>query len=253
MTDTKRLLIILGVALWCLCSLPFAHAGNTIVVKKKGESVSEAATGISYVTGSGVQYANASSSVATFVLGASTVSGDLLVVVVSTANTTAGELPIVGAGTFEDDRGNTWTRDMAIYDGESYTTGVYSAVAKDTGVVTVTATFAHASALRGGAAAFRGITTPALADTANTKSSTTDLHAGTITAPAGDSVIIGFCNPLSGAVELTEDVAWTLINESAVANISYNFTYRIVTAGDYDDGWTRAVAGWTARLTACYN
>jgi hypothetical protein len=58
MSDTKRLLVLIGVALWCLCSLPFANAqelsplpeyteqkctesvdvaANTIVIKKKGE------------------------------------------------------------------------------------------------------------------------------------------------------------------------------------------------------------------------
>lgn len=58
MTDTKRLLLLIFVALWCLCSLPFAHAqqcsedlyaANTIVVKKK--SVSSPAGAASFCAG----------------------------------------------------------------------------------------------------------------------------------------------------------------------------------------------------------
>lgn len=59
MSDTKRFLVIIGIVLWCLCSLPFAHAqqcsedqyaANTIVIKKKGGGVPAAGGGCNVST-----------------------------------------------------------------------------------------------------------------------------------------------------------------------------------------------------------
>ena len=205
--------------------------------------------GITYVASSGVGVAAESTSI-DLVLGASTDSGDLVIVGMTATGRT---LPEVGAGTFEDDRGNTWTRDAEFPEADStdMNIGIYSCIAKDTGIITVTATIGGSNYLRGVAAAFSGVTNNTLDDSAQAKASSTDVQAGDIT-PTGEAVIFGFMRNISGASTVAPDGNWTEIAENESNSNVMSGAYRIVTSGTYNDGWTLGTSGWWRGATVCY-
>jgi hypothetical protein len=175
--------------------------------------------------------------------GASTSSGHLLIAMLRCGSQTC---PVVGVGTFEDNRGNTWTRHIIAGAYAGRRMAMYSAIAKDSGTVTVTATMVGADYVGMIVAAFSGVAnntpdgTPQL-----TEASLTNSHAGDlITSAAG--IIVGFwVGSVNNAV--TEDVNWTLIAERE-SDYEMSGCYRITTSsGTYNDGWTQSDAyGYSA-------
>ena len=92
MTDTKRLTVLIIVALWCLCSLPFAHAqqcgedqlaANTIVIKKKAvTAVSGGVPTIAYETSAETAMAYCANT-CTINKPANTAEGDLMIAILT--------------------------------------------------------------------------------------------------------------------------------------------------------------------------
>lgn len=204
-----------------------------------GKTASAAPSGPTYVDGSAGNNQGDGDHLH-IAFGTSTSAGDLLLVGVSCGT---GACPAVGAGTFEDDRGNTWTRDLA--GGTSPYMAIYSAIAKDAGLVTVTLTTGGTPSLTGSVGAFRGITnntpdgTPVYAH-----ASATDLHPGNITTSAA-GVVFGYAIQ-GGTTTITQDANWTgELGTDERANWVHSGVYRITTgAGTYNDGWTAGSAAW---------
>lgn len=222
-----------------------AHAQTIVVV---GRGVAAAPAGYTYVSSS----SNTGTATDTHIhiaFGASTSSGNLLVVILTGLNYAS---PAVGSGTFEDDRANTWTRDYIQTDA-NLRSAIYTAIAKDTGTVTVTATVAGSEAFHAIVAAFNGTAnnTPDAA-AVNTIANTTNVHAGNlVTSAAG--ITIGFMRSAAAQTyAVTQDGNWTLIAEREDDPV-YSAVYRITTeSGTYNDGWTTASGSWTDAVTVGY-
>jgi len=247
----KRILLAIAIlpffAAPCMAEEPMQLARMGPVAL--GAGVSAAPAGIAYVASSGAS-AVAEVNTQALAFGASTAAGDLLIVVLGGSGTV--ENPIVGSGTFEDDRGNTWTRDISLGGGVNMQTAIYSAIAKDSGVVTVTATYSGSCHIRIACAAFRNVTNNTVDDSATASTSTANAHAGDI-EPTGSAVIVGFLTFLSGANTITADENWSLVAESEANNKSFSFCYRIVSSsGTYNDGWTVGSAAWLRATTVAY-
>ena len=225
---------------------PPAEAKNLMIFTA---GVPVVATGIEYVASSIGSNAveNQNMSIA---FGASTQSGDLLVVAIALADGTEA-VPDVGAGTFRDNRSNTWT---LVYEAPSANStsmniGFYTAIATDSGTVTITSTLSTTRYQRGVVMAFRNATGGgAVDDTAQVSASSTNPHAGTIT-PTGRAVIFGFVRIMSGASTVTPDAEWTLCAENETNSNVMSGCYVIVDSGNYDYGWTLGTSGWHRSAT----
>lgn len=179
--------------------------------------------------------------------GASTDSGHLLVVMLSTYGQAP---PIVGSGTFSDNRGNVWTRHTNYVDADYSRGAIYSAIAKDTGIVTVTATVGSTSYLTMVVAAFSGAannTADATMGAYVTISAPSDNpHHGNLTTSAA-GLIVGHAYT-STSTTITEDANWALIAKREAAYYVHSGCYRITSgSGTYNDGWTLGdAARWGA-------
>jgi hypothetical protein len=243
----KRLLI----AIFLLCAST-AWAGG---ITATGVSMTGATTGvaaavpsITYVASSGAAGTAADSHIH-LAFGASTTTGDLLVVMLSLGTS---DPPVVGVGTFIDDRGNTWTRNLT-QGGPNLGSAIYSAIAKDAGTVTITATPPAPAYIAAYVMAFRGVVnnTP---DTSSTAfASSTDAHHGNLVTSA-ITVNIGFSREIaSTASTVTPDANWTACLESEVTNYVSSACYRITTAaGTYNDGWTYGTNNFWKAMGVAY-
>lgn len=207
-----------------------------------------AAAAITYVASSGAN-GTANSTSISVAFGASTTTGDLLIAMLSSGST---DPPIVGVGTFVDDRGNTWTRNIT-QGGPNLGSAIYSAVAKDVGTVTVTATTASSGPRHMVVMAFRGVTNNTPDTSASAFASSTNAHHGNLVTSA-ITVNVGFTRFLAGtASTVAPDANWTACWESETTGYVSSGCYRIITAsGTYNDGWTYGTNSWWKAMGVAY-
>lgn len=239
------ILAILSIAVPALAVEPIDFSKPlAMIVSGRPAPGGAASAGAALVTNS-IASSTANSTAISRAFGTSTSTGHLLIVVLSSANEDLPE-------TISDDRENTWTRDEVIADG-NYSIAIFSAIAKDNGTVTVTATRDPTNVYWSIAlAAFSGIANNTPDDTATASVSSTDVHAGDLTTSAA-GVIIGGCD-VAYNITATPDENWTgSIGTSSTTYYSYSANYRITSAsGTYNDGWTGSSANWWKAATVAY-
>lgn len=194
---------------------------------------------IAYVASSGAE-GKVTSTTISKAFGVSTSTGQLLVVFLGTYGQTP---PAPGAGSFSDDRGNTWTRHANYVDTDYNRGAIYSAIAKDSGTVTVTATVGSPSYLTVVVAAFSGAAnnTADAASRANTTNGnpSTDVHHGNLSTSGAGLIVGRGGSATSGASGITQDANWALIAEREEDYYNHSACYRITSgSGTYNDGWT---------------
>jgi hypothetical protein len=189
---------------------------------------------IAYIANSGA----GSEALATHVhqaFGVSTDSGNLLVVCLWTYVQTP---PIVGVGTFDDNRGNTWTRTALQTGGTGCQGAIYYAIAKDTGTVTITATVAGTAYIGAAVSAYTGsgIVADGASSAFDDSQTSTDIHHGNIVTTAEGLIVGNDHNGIGSGVTLTQDANWT---EFYLSEPYESACYRITSSsGTYNDGWT---------------
>jgi len=207
-----------------------------------------APAGITYVESSGFGNADEDTTLV-LTTGSGVESGDLVIVIVSQYDAIAE----VGAGTFEDDKSNTWTRNQELPSADStdMNIGIFTCIANGSGAIAVTITGSN-NYKRGAIAAFRGVSDNTEDDVATATASTTTPAAGNIST-SGSGLIVGFDLTISQTQTITPDENWTQIAESEEANLVYSMVYRIVSgAGTYNDGWTLGSAIWQRCVTIAF-
>ena len=242
----KTILIII---LFALCvSISSAGVTDKLRAVIAAKNAPAAPAGITYVESSGFGNADEDTTLV-LTTGSGVESGDLVIVIVSQYDAIAE----VGAGTFEDDKSNTWTRNQELPSADStdMNIGIFTCIANGSGAIAVTITGSN-NYKRGAIAAFRGVSDNTEDDVATATASTTTPAAGNIST-SGSGLIVGFDLTLSQTQTITPDENWTQIAESEEANLVYSMVYRIVSgAGTYNDGWTLGSAAWQRCVTITF-